>query len=72
MKLYCCLCGHAMRQAAVLIGSMPVGVTCAKRAGLFDLIARKSNQVFAVPHARPVAKRRNVNLELFENPKETT
>jgi hypothetical protein len=46
MKLYCALCGRPMDQAAVMIGAMPVGPTCAKRAGLMTLAKRKSGLVF--------------------------
>lgn len=56
MKLYCCLCGRAMDQAAVLIGNHPVGPKCAQRAGLVQLARRKSGLVFPVlrkPTARP-------------------
>ncbi len=45
MRLYCALCGRPMDQAAVLIGSHPVGPKCAKRAGLMELAKRKSGLV---------------------------
>lgn len=48
MKLHCALCGRPMNQAAVLIGSHPVGPKCAQRAGLMPLAQRKSGLVFPV------------------------
>ena len=36
----CALCNRPMLAAAVFIGSMPVGPTCAKRAGLLDKARR--------------------------------
>jgi hypothetical protein len=37
-----------MDQAAVMIGNMPVGPVCAKRAGLIPLAKRKTGLVFPV------------------------
>jgi hypothetical protein len=48
LKLVCCLCGRSMDQAAVLIGNMPVGPKCAKRANLMPLAKRKTGLVFPV------------------------
>jgi hypothetical protein len=36
MKMHCVLCGRPMQQAAMYIGHMPVGSTCAKNAGLLE------------------------------------
>jgi hypothetical protein len=35
-----------MRQASVMIGTLPVGPKCAKRAGLDELAKRKTGLVF--------------------------
>ena len=40
MKPRCALCDRPMLNPAVLIGTLPVGPKCAKRAGLLEL-ARK-------------------------------
>jgi hypothetical protein len=37
-----------MNQAAVLIGTMGVGPTCARKAGLIELSKRKTGLVFPV------------------------
>ena len=48
MKMHCALCGRPMNQAAVLIGTMGVGPTCARKAGLIELSKRKTGLVFPV------------------------
>lgn len=32
----CALCGRSMASAAVLIGNLPIGPRCARRAGLLE------------------------------------
>jgi hypothetical protein len=51
-----------MNQAAVMIGAMPVGPTCARKAGLIELSKRKSGLVFPV-----TVKRESRTLDLFED-----
>lgn len=66
MKLYCALCGRHMDQAAVLIGSLPVGPKCAQRAGLIPLAQRKSGLVFPVQRRRIEKPKHPQTLDLFE------
>lgn len=66
MKLYCALCGRPMDQAAVLIGSMPVGPTCAKRAGLMTFAKRKSGLVFPVVRRHIEKPNQPKTMDLFE------
>ena len=66
MTMHCCLCGRALGQPAVLIGQMPVGPTCARRAGLVEL-AKKSNRNLVRPgpalrHAMTPAQRDQMDL----------
>lgn len=68
MKLYCALCGRPMDQAAVLIGSHPVGPKCAQRAGLMPLAQRKSGLVFPVMRRRIEKPQQPQTLDLFEVP----
>lgn len=49
---HCALCGRLTLNPAVLIGSMPVGQKCAKKAGLLKLSERKGGNVFAVVKKR--------------------
>jgi hypothetical protein len=54
-----------MRQAAVLIGALPVGQKCARRAGLIELGRKKSGFVSLV-RGRQVAPERDCDtLDLF-------
>ena len=38
----CAFCNRPMAQAAVMIGAMPIGPTCARKAGLLELARKKS------------------------------
>ena len=64
MKPRCCLCGRPMLSPAVLIGQLPVGPRCARRAGLVEL-ARKKVGALALPRARVKRPADPSNLELF-------
>lgn len=68
MKLYCALCGRPMDQAAVMIGSHPVGPKCAQRAGLMPLAQRKSGLVMPVLRRRIDKPQQPQTLDLFEVP----
>lgn len=68
MKLYCALCGRPMDQAAVMIGSHPVGPKCAQRAGLMPLAQRKSGLVFPVLRRRIEKPQQPQTRDLFEAP----
>lgn len=47
----CALCGRAMRQPAVLIGNLPVGPTCSRKAGLIEP-ARKRQGLLTLVNGR--------------------
>ena len=68
MKQHCALCGRPVLNPAVLIGQLPVGPTCARRAGLVELARKKvgSLSISRAKFTRPAAPS---NLELF--PEET-
>ena len=38
----CAFCNRPMLQATVMIGAMPIGPTCARKAGLVDLARKKA------------------------------
>ncbi|MBB5271532.1 hypothetical protein [Quisquiliibacterium transsilvanicum] len=63
--MYCALCGRPMEQAAVLIGTMPVGPKCAQRAGLMPLAQRKSGLVFPVLRRKVVKPQQPQTLDMF-------
>lgn len=65
MKLYCAMCGRVMFSAAVYVGSLPVGPTCARK---HNLVAPARRGVGAVTLA-PVRKKpsgQGDTLDLFE------
>lgn len=65
MKYTCAFCGRGMDTPAVYIGSMAVGPTCARKAGLFDLSRKRSGLVFpAVKRSKPA---KNETLDLFSD-----
>lgn len=65
MKLTCALCGRSMNEAAVLIGHMPVGPKCAKRAGLVELGRKKSGAVSLLAK-RTRGEKGGETMDLFE------
>lgn len=38
----CAFCNRPMLAAAVLVGALPIGPTCARKAGLLELARKKS------------------------------
>ena len=63
----CVLCSRGLFQAAVLIGSYPVGPKCARRAGLMPIAARKIGAVRPGPAYRKTATRQELaQMDLFE------
>ena len=65
MKPRCALCDRPMLNPAVLIGALPVGPKCAKRAGLLEL-ARKRVGRLSLPSVKCRRPDPQENLELFE------
>lgn len=60
----CALCGRPVLNPVVLVGQLPVGPRCARRAGLVEL-ARKKVGSLSIPRItfkRPAPQQ---NLELF-------
>ena len=60
----CALCGRPVLSPAVLIGQLPVGPKCARRAGLVEL-ARKKVGSLSIPRITFKRPARQENLELF-------
>ena len=51
----CAFCNRPMQAAAVFVGAMPIGPTCARKAGLLELARKKAGVLrlawrFAVSH----------------------
>ena len=52
----CAFCNRSMQAAAVFVGAMPIGPTCARKAGLLEL-ARKKTGVLRLAGRAAVAHR---------------
>ena len=62
----CVLCGRSMLNPAVLIGAMPVGPKCARRAGLMPLAVKRAGLVSPGPSYRSHATRQELaQMDLF-------
>ena len=59
----CAFCNRPMLQAAVFVGAMPIGPTCARKAGLLEL-ARKKAGVLRL--ARPCTSQRRADPETLD------
>lgn len=42
MTLHCAFCNRPMLAAAVFVGALPIGPTCARKAGLLELARKKA------------------------------
>ena len=61
----CAVCNRPMQAAAVWVGAMPIGPTCARKAGLLEL-ARKKAGVLRLAGRAAVAHRPDPEtLDLF-------
>jgi len=66
VRLNCALCGRPVLSPAVLIGQMPVGPKCARRAGLLELAKRRVGQLSLPRLQRRAPLPSAQNLDLFE------
>jgi hypothetical protein len=67
MTMRCALCGRLTPQPAVLIGTMPVGPKCARRAGLYEAVKRPGSLVNVAPtYTRRPKEACPVTMDLFE------
>lgn len=64
MKLYCAFCGRPMRSAAVMIGHLPIGSTCAKNAGLIEKARKGVGALRLAIRRSPIANRADNQLAL--------
>jgi len=65
MTYRCALCGHKMGQPAVTIGQMPIGPTCARKAGLIE-IGRKRQGAVRLHLKTPVVREDDKTMDLFD------
>lgn len=59
----CAFCNRPMLSAAVFVGALPIGPTCARRAGLLELARRKSG---VLRLARPCTSRSQPDPETLD------
>jgi hypothetical protein len=65
MKLLCALCGRPTLNPAVMIGQLPVGLKCARRAGLIEAARKRVGQL-SLPRTRFKRPVYPETMELFE------
>ena len=59
----CAFCNRPMLAAAVFVGAMPIGPTCARKAGLLELARKKAG---ALRLARPSIGVRRADPETLD------
>ena len=66
MKLYCAMCGRVMFSAAVYVGSLPVGPTCARKHNLIAP-AKRGLGAITLAQVRNKPARQDETLDMFED-----
>ena len=61
----CAFCNRPMFQAAVMIGALPIGPTCARKAGLLELARKKSCVLRLARHSTTPSRPDPETLDLF-------
>jgi hypothetical protein len=68
MTTRCALCGRVTLHPGAWIGAYPVGPTCARRAGLIEIAARRGSHAVTAPGVRKsTAQQDPETLDLFES-----
>ena len=65
MRLYCAMCGRGMFDAAVYVGNLPVGPTCARKHNLVAPAKRGLGAITLAPVKKKQA-RQDETLDMFE------
>ena len=65
MKLYCVMCGRVMFSAAVYVGSLPVGPTCARKHNLIAP-AKRGLGAITLAQVRKKPACQDETLDMFE------
>ena len=61
----CAFCNRPMLAAAVFVGAMPIGPTCARKAGLLELARRKAGVLRLAGRAAVAHRPDPETLDLF-------
>lgn len=59
----CAFCNRPMLSAAVFVGALPIGPTCARKAGLLELVSKKTG---VLRLARPTSVARRTDPETLD------
>ena len=59
----CAFCNRPMQAAAVFVGALPIGPTCARKAGLLELARKKAG---ALRLAKPSIGQRRADPETLD------
>ena len=61
----CAFCNRPMLAAAVFVGAMPIGPTCARKAGLLELARKKAGALRLALHTAVARRPDPETLDLF-------
>lgn len=61
----CAFCNRPMLAAAVFVGAMPIGPTCARKAGLLELARKKAGALRLAKPSTVARKADPETLDLF-------
>ena len=65
MTLRCAFCNRPMQAAAVFVGAMPIGPTCARKAGLLEMARKKAGVLRLARPSIGVRRAGPETLDLF-------
>ena len=61
----CAFCNRPMQAAAVFVGALPIGPTCARKAGLLELARKKSGVLRLAKPSTSLRRPDPQTLDLF-------
>ena len=61
----CAFCNRPMQAAAVFVGALPIGPTCARKAGLLELARKKAGALRLAGHTAVARRPDPETLDLF-------
>lgn len=61
----CAFCNRSMLAAAVMIGALPIGPTCARKAGLLELARKRSGVLRLAKHSTTPRRTDPQTMDLF-------
>ena len=61
----CAFCNRPMQAAAVFVGALPIGPTCARKAGLLELARKKAVALRLARHTAVARRPDPETIDLF-------